>query len=90
MKRTTTLLILLIYQSQLFAQCLSGNCQNGQGEKAYPDGSRFKGIFQNGSKKLGFISIPMEMSIKEAFSKTKGMELQITPMPMETNSKVNI
>lgn len=53
MKRTSTLLFLLIFQGQLFAQCISGNCQNGQGEKAYPDGGRFKGVFQNGSKKAG-------------------------------------
>jgi hypothetical protein len=35
------------------AQCISGNCDKGQGEKIYPDSSRFVGLFENGAKKTG-------------------------------------
>jgi hypothetical protein len=41
-----------------FSQCLSGNCENGQGEKLYPDGSKFYGYFKNSRKLAGAYLYP--------------------------------
>lgn len=39
-------------------QCISGNCDNGLGEKIYPDKSRFVGKFQAGLKEEGIFIYP--------------------------------
>ena len=33
--------------------CISGNCMNGEGVYAYPDGSRYEGFFRSGKPELG-------------------------------------
>ena len=43
----------LFFFLQTSAQCISGDCINGFGEKKYPDSSRFVGNFEKGSKKSG-------------------------------------
>ena len=35
------------------AQCISGNCINGEGTFVYKDGSKFIGNFENGKKLFG-------------------------------------
>ncbi|MBP7506680.1 MAG: caspase family protein [Prolixibacteraceae bacterium] len=40
------------------AQCISGNCANGSGEKIYTDKSRFVGTFEEGAKKTGTYYYP--------------------------------
>jgi len=52
LKRNILALFLLINYT-VSAQCISGNCIDGQGEKIYPDSSRFVGLFENGAKKTG-------------------------------------
>jgi hypothetical protein len=53
------LLIFVAYFFQKgFSQCLSGNCENGQGEKLYPDGSKFSGYFKNSRKLAGAYLYP--------------------------------
>lgn len=42
----------------LSAQCIGGDCQNGFGEKLYPDSGRFVGTFQNGVRKCGTYEYP--------------------------------
>jgi len=45
------ILIALIATSNMaFCQCLSGNCVNGFGKKAYDNGSSYEGNFVNGNK----------------------------------------
>lgn len=48
------LLILMVFSiTSIEAQCISGNCINGEGTFVYHDGSRFIGNFDNGKKKFG-------------------------------------
>jgi hypothetical protein len=41
-----------------FAQCIGGDCQDGFGEKMYPDSGRYIGTFQNGQRKCGSYEYP--------------------------------
>lgn len=52
------LVAVFIHSSIIFSQCLSGNCENGQGEKLYPDGSKFYGYFKNSRKLAGAYRYP--------------------------------
>ena len=45
--------VLLLLNGFSDAQCIKGDCENGFGEKIYPDSSRFIGEFENGGKKNG-------------------------------------
>jgi len=38
----------LIFSSQIFAQCIKGNCQNGYGKFQYRSGAVYQGNFKNG------------------------------------------
>jgi hypothetical protein len=44
--------------SSAMAQCIKGDCVSGTGEKSYPDGSKFEGVFQSGQKLKGVYSYP--------------------------------
>ncbi len=44
------LLSLLSAKSALYAQCISGNCQNGTGVFLYPGGDKYEGDFVNKKK----------------------------------------
>lgn len=71
-KELNYLIIFLCFPSiQIYAQCLSGNCQSGQGEKVYPDGGRFRGVFQNGVKKQGCYTYPNGDVYKGLFHQNK-------------------
>ena len=50
MKKSFILTILLSSQfsGAVFAECIEGNCVNGQGTYTYVDGSSEKGIWRNG------------------------------------------
>jgi hypothetical protein len=43
----------LQYQIAFAQKCTKGDCENGFGEKLYPDSSRFNGQFEKGQKKCG-------------------------------------
>ncbi len=51
-------LFLSCFSFASFAQCVQGNCESGKGEKIYPDGSKFTGVFQNGQKTKGTYTYP--------------------------------
>jgi hypothetical protein len=40
--------LILLAQNALWAQCTSGNCQNGRGTFVYPSGAKYTGDFKNG------------------------------------------
>ncbi len=48
----------LVFCQSTLAQCLSGNCDSGIGEKRYTDKSRFVGEFNNGEKLKGVYIYP--------------------------------
>jgi hypothetical protein len=48
MKTIFYLFSFLLFTTQLHAQCVSGNCENGAGVKLLEDGSRYIGQFRNG------------------------------------------
>ena len=58
MKKIILSFSFLFFLNTSFAQCLSGNCENGQGEKLYPDGSKFSGYFKNSQKLAGAYHYP--------------------------------
>jgi hypothetical protein len=41
-------LLSLLYSSNIYSQCISGDCQNGKGTMIYSDGSRYEGNWSNG------------------------------------------
>ena len=41
-------LLCLFYQARLSAQCLKGNCENGEGSYKFASGATFEGIFRHG------------------------------------------
>jgi len=47
------IVILFTVNLQLQGQCISGNCDNGIGERVFADSSRFVGKFENGAIKSG-------------------------------------
>ena len=47
------LLLNVIFLDAFHSQCISGNCENGNGVKVYPDSSRFEGVFENSQRKEG-------------------------------------
>jgi len=48
MKHVLLLSLLFAFTTTLSAQCVSGNCQNGQGTYLYPSGAKYVGNFANG------------------------------------------
>ena len=48
MKRILFLLLLASASSVVSAQCIAGDCQNGQGTFIYPSGAKYIGNFRNG------------------------------------------
>jgi len=48
MRNLISLFVFLLTMTQLQAQCLSGNCENGAGVKILEDGSRYIGQFRQG------------------------------------------
>ena len=49
MKKTLFLLIMILFSIPTYTQCLSGDCNNGYGEKSY-NGHIYKGNFLNGKR----------------------------------------
>lgn len=49
MKKTLFLLIMILFTIPTYTQCLSGDCNNGYGEKSY-NGHIYKGNFLNGKR----------------------------------------
>lgn len=58
MKKLLLISTLIWVASTSFAQCIKGDCVSGTGEKKYPDGSKFEGVFQSGQKLKGVYSYP--------------------------------
>jgi len=65
-----TILFLLVFIN-LNAQCINGNCDNGFGEKKYPDKSSFVGNFEKGNKKEGTYYYANGDTYKGAFIKNQ-------------------
>jgi hypothetical protein len=61
--------IFLLIHCAVSAQCISGNCIDGQGEKKYADSSRFVGFFEKGAKKTGTNFYKNGDTYQGAFSK---------------------
>jgi hypothetical protein len=57
--------------SSVFAQCIKGDCVSGIGEKIYPDGSKFEGVFQEGQKLKGVYKYPNGDQYEGAFKEGK-------------------
>lgn len=58
MKKLLLTCTLIWIASISIAQCIKGDCENGTGEKIYPDGSKFQGFFQQGQKLKGTYLYP--------------------------------
>jgi hypothetical protein len=58
MKKLLLIVALIWAYSSSYAQCIKGDCVSGTGEKIYPDGSKFEGVFQNGQKLKGVYKYP--------------------------------
>ena len=43
-----TILFTLVLSGGAYAECIQGNCLNGEGIKLYPNGSKYSGYFKNG------------------------------------------
>ena len=57
--------------SSIFAQCIKGDCVSGNGEKIYPDGSKFQGVFQEGQKLKGIYKYPNGDQYEGSFKEGK-------------------
>jgi len=57
--------------SSVFAQCIKGDCVSGTGEKIYPDGSKFEGVFQEGQKLKGIYKYPNGDQYEGSFKQGK-------------------
>ena len=75
--RSFFLVMLLVGQSFSFAQCINGDCNNGFGEKKYPDSSRFLGNFEKGIKKSGAYFYPNGDVYKGNFEKNQRSGLAV-------------
>ncbi|MEM1324041.1 MAG: caspase family protein [Bacteroidota bacterium] len=47
-KTSLLLACCLFFSAQMMAQCIKGDCQNGQGTFVYPSGAKYIGDFENG------------------------------------------
>ena len=71
-KPILVILFLLCFGWSLsMAQCINGDCENGFGEKMYPDSSRFLGQFENGTKKSGSYFYPNGDVYQGSFEKNQ-------------------
>ena len=67
--KSVSLSLSLLINCSVSAQCISGNCIDGQGEKKYADSSRFVGFFEKGAKKTGTNYYKNGDAYQGAFSK---------------------
>ena len=67
--KSVFLSLFLLINCAVSAQCISGNCIDGQGEKKYDDSSRFVGLFEKGAKKTGTNYYKNGDTYQGAFSK---------------------
>ena len=71
MKNLLLISILIWVASSSFAQCIKGDCVSGAGEKIYPDGSKFEGVFQSGQKLKGIYKYPNGDQYEGSFKEGK-------------------
>ncbi len=73
-KKTYVLILLVglaLLSTIVQAQCIQGDCENGQGVKWYADSSRFEGQFENGQKKCGTYTYRDGSVYKGCFEKNR-------------------
>lgn len=71
MKKLLLISALIWVCSTSYAQCIKGDCVSGNGEKIYPDGSKFQGLFQEGQKLKGIYKYPNGDQYEGSFKEGK-------------------
>ena len=71
MKKLFLIYLFASLSSSIFAQCIKGDCVSGNGEKIYPDGSKFQGVFQEGQKLKGIYKYPNGDQYEGSFKEGK-------------------
>jgi hypothetical protein len=63
--------LLLFFHFSSHAQCVEGDCKNGNGKVIYPDYSQYTGLFENGLRKQGILTYKSGDIYEGGFSKNK-------------------
>ena len=71
MKKLFLIYLFASLSSSISAQCIKGDCVSGNGEKIYPDGSKFQGVFQEGQKLKGIYKYPNGDQYEGSFKEGK-------------------